>query len=242
MTAEQTYHRSESSERSGVGNQSSQGVLLTRSVDHMSVVCHHDGHLLHHLDSWLFPAARRSRGWRRRGRRRRRKSGGDAKERSAADRFCFSQRVEEATGCFQESLRSWAPPTERRRGAGSEKAVQHTCLSLSPPLCNARSVWQRRRMSLLFLPFHWVSISLSLSHLCLSLCLILLVFLSLFQLQSQGFVFFSFLLLIKIKIKVCFKGLFTHLYCVCVRLREIGRKLSEQPQPLVVHNCTSFQR
>lgn len=51
MTEEQTYHRSGSSERSGVGNQASQGVLLPWSVDYMSVVRHHDGHLLHHLDS-----------------------------------------------------------------------------------------------------------------------------------------------------------------------------------------------
>lgn len=92
------------------------------------------------------------------------------KERSAADRFCFSLRVEEETGCFQESLRIRAPPTQRRRGEGSERAVQHTCLFLSLPLCNARSVWQRR-MSLLFLPFHWLSthpppLSYHLSNLC----------------------------------------------------------------------------
>ncbi len=51
VTEGQTYHRSGSSERSGVGDQASQGVLLTRSVDYMSIVRHHDGHLLHHLDS-----------------------------------------------------------------------------------------------------------------------------------------------------------------------------------------------
>lgn len=56
------------------------------------------------------------------------------KERSAADRFCFSLRVEEATGCFQESLRSWAPPTERRRGGGVRGSTTHLFVSLSPSL------------------------------------------------------------------------------------------------------------
>lgn len=31
-------------------------------------------------------------------------------ERSAADRFCFSQRVKEVTGCERESLVRQAPP------------------------------------------------------------------------------------------------------------------------------------
>lgn len=72
--------------------------------------------------------------------RMKKKEGGGGKvveketERSAADSFWFSLRVEEATGCFQESLKSWALPTERRRGGASERAVQHTCLSLSPSL------------------------------------------------------------------------------------------------------------
>lgn len=133
MVRKKTYHRSGSSERSGVGDQASQGVLLTRSVDNMSVVCHHDGHLLHHPDS----SCPQQQGGGEDG-------GGKVvekeKEWSAADRFCFSLRVEQATGCFQESLRSRAPPTERRRGGESERAVQHTCLFPSLPLCNARSV------------------------------------------------------------------------------------------------------
>lgn len=50
-TTQQTYHRSDSSERSGMSNQTSQGVLLPRTVDYVSIICHHDGHLLHHFDS-----------------------------------------------------------------------------------------------------------------------------------------------------------------------------------------------
>lgn len=49
MAGEQTYHRSGSYVRSGVGDQVSQGVLLPRSVDYVSIVCHHDRHLLHHF-------------------------------------------------------------------------------------------------------------------------------------------------------------------------------------------------
>ena len=50
-TGERTYHRSGSSERSGVGDQASQGVFLPGSLNYMCIVCHHDRHLLHHLDS-----------------------------------------------------------------------------------------------------------------------------------------------------------------------------------------------
>lgn len=46
----QTYHRSGSSERSGVGDQVCQGVLLPRSVNYVGIVRHHDRHLLHHFD------------------------------------------------------------------------------------------------------------------------------------------------------------------------------------------------
>lgn len=53
------------------------------------------------------------------------------KERSAADRFCFCLREEEETGCFQESLRSWTPPTERRRGEGMSEYNTPVCFSLS---------------------------------------------------------------------------------------------------------------
>lgn len=73
---EQTYHRPESSKRSGVGDQASQGVLLARPVDYMSVVSHHDWHLLHHLDSSLAPTAKRQRrGWMRIRRWRRKRRG-----------------------------------------------------------------------------------------------------------------------------------------------------------------------
>lgn len=126
------------------------------------------------------------------GREDERKSGVEGKERSAADRFCFSLRVEKASGCFQESLKSKAPPTKRRRDGWSERAVQHTCLSFSLPLCNVRSV-QLRRMSLLFLPFQWVTTS-SLSY-CVSFVLLthphpLLD--SCLRLQFGGFVFSVF--------------------------------------------------
>lgn len=135
-----------------MGDQASQGVLLTRSVDYMSVICHHDGHLLHHLDSSC--SQQQGGGRRRRTRRRERRKSGERKRRGVQlTGLDFSLRVEEATGCFQESLRSRAPPTERRRGGESERVVQHTCLFLPLSLCNTRSV-QQRRMSLLFFPFH----------------------------------------------------------------------------------------
>lgn len=51
QSVKRTYHRSGSSERSGVGDQACQGVLLPRSVDYVGIVCHHDRHLLHHFDS-----------------------------------------------------------------------------------------------------------------------------------------------------------------------------------------------
>lgn len=115
-TSEQTYHWSGSSARSGMGNQARQGVLLTRSVDYVSIVRHHDRHLLHHLDSRLLPAARR------------RKSG-----RVQPTGFVPGSERRRRAAAF-ESLRSRAPPSERRRGGGSERAVQHTCLFLSVTL------------------------------------------------------------------------------------------------------------
>lgn len=194
---EQTYHRSESSKRSGVGDQASQGVLLARPVDDMSVVSHHDWHLLHHLDSSLAPTAKRQRrGWMRIRRWRRKRRG------VQLTGFVSLWEWRRRLAAFK-SPSGAGPRPLRGGGAGEWEAVQHTCLFLSLPLCNARRVWQRR-MSLLFLPFHWVSTSPSLT-----------------RLYSGGFLF-CFLLLAKIKFEPCL-----HIYAVCMCVFEVKRDRKE---------------
>lgn len=181
-TSEQTYHWSGSSARSGMGNQARQGVLLTRSVDYVSIVRHHDRHLLHHLDSRLLPAARR------------RKSG-----RVQPTGFVPGSERRRRAAAF-ESLRSRAPPSERRRGGGSERAVQHTCLFLSVTL----EVCDRGRWVCFFFPStEWVlpCCCCLASLICASLAIAPCPDLSpaLFRLQISVFCFLQLVTKIQIK-------------------------------------------
>lgn len=130
-----------------MSDQTSQGVLLTRTFDHMSVISHHDGHLLHHLGFCLLRAAKRRGGTRRRERLE------GKKKRSAAEKLGFCLKAEAATCCLQEL--SWATPTEEEEEEERGKHSTPVCFSFSP-LCNARRVWQGR-MSLLFLPAQFSS-------------------------------------------------------------------------------------
>lgn len=106
-----------------MSNQTSQGVLLPRTVDYMSVICHHDGHLLHHFDSCLLQAARRR--W---------KDGGTVMQRKEGLLGCVSLwKWMRRLSAFKSPAGAEPLPLRRRSSSrvGSERAEQHTCLFLS---------------------------------------------------------------------------------------------------------------
>lgn len=157
---EQTYHGSESSKRSGVGDQASQGVLLARPVDYMSVVSHHDWHLLHHLDSSLAPTVRRQRrGWMRIRRWRRKRIG------VQLTGFVSLWEWRRRLAAFKSPSGAGPRPLRGGGAEGSERAVQHTCLFLSLSLSVTLEVCDKGGwVCFFFLSTEWVPLPFSLSY------------------------------------------------------------------------------
>lgn len=136
---EQTYHGSDAPERSGMGHQARQSVLLSRPLHHMSVVRHHDGHLLHHLHQGA-AGDEATRTHERGGADESARSGVGGAEQPAG--WSSTLRAKEVTGSQREPLVNQAPPPPQRVGGAAregEGRTTHLFVSLSLSLSLPRS-------------------------------------------------------------------------------------------------------